>query len=467
MTRHEPGHAEACPSGGTRFRASRFVCCSALFFGALLMCGSISPAGAITLDEVSAQTLEKNRRILQAKSSLEAAAGERLVLRSVAFPEGLIGGIAGDQGGQRSRSSSNQPFAFAYGSFRQPLFHAEIPASFRRGDIALLIAQQQLNVTVVEELHRARLAFYSALYNRSLQSLGESQRARLEENIAGEKARYEAGQTERGALTAATLLARELDPQIESARSAYGAAIVQLAQSISRPLGRGAILPSPEGNLEFQAADLHWQDEVEPALERRVDLKLARLLIRAAREDQRIIAAGYYPSLDAVASGEAIPVSGIHRDSGGSPQASDDTVASEVRGGASYTWRVIDNGEVGGAVSRQRAARETNELELEKLQANVSRELARLQNNLTAISARYHSFAQAADGAERNVVSVQENRVHGLASVLDFRTAESDLLVTRRGLLTAVFEQNVALAEWDRATGRYFQFSGDTFKKVH
>jgi outer membrane protein TolC len=242
---------------------------------------------------------------------------------------------------------------------------------------------------------------------------------------------------------------------------------VQLAQSISRPLGRGAILPSPDGNLEFRAADLHWQDEVEPALERRVDLKLARLLIRAAREDQRIIAAGYYPSLDAVASGEAIPVSGIHRDSGGSPQASDDTVASEVRGGASYTWRVIDNGEVGGAVSRQRAARETNELELEKLQANVPRELARLQNNLTAISARYHSFAQAADGAERNVVSVQENRVQGLASVLDFRTAESDLLVTRRGLLTAVFEQNVALAEWDRATGRYFQFSGDTFKKVH
>jgi outer membrane protein TolC len=436
-------------------------------FLALLTAGSIPPANAITLEATLAETLEKNPLILQAKTALQSAAGERLILRSAAFPKGLIGGIAGDQGGQRGGASSNQPFAFAYGSFLQPLFHTEIPASFRRGDIALLIAQQQLNLTVVEELHKARLAFYSALYNRSLESLGQTQRARLEENVAGEKARYEAGQSERGALIAATLLARELDPKIESERSAYGAALVQLAQSMGHPLGRGATLPSPEGSLEFEPVDFHWQNEISRALERRVDLKLGRLFVRAAREDQRIIAAGYYPALNAVASGEAIPVSGIHRDSGGSPQASDDTVASEVRGGVSYTWRIIDNGEVGGAVSRQRAARETNELELQKLEANVPRELARLQNNLLAQAARYRSLIQAADGAERNVASVQENRTQGFASVLDFRNAESSLLVTRRGILGAIFEQKVALAEWDRATGRYFQFSGDTAEKVH
>ena len=130
-----------------------------------------------------------------------------------------------------------------------------------------------------------------------------------------------------------------------------------------------------------------------------------------------------------------------------------------MRGGAAYTWRVIDNGEVGGAVARQRAARETNELQLKKLEANVPRELARLQNNLTAIAARYRSLAQAADVAERNVASVQENRANGLASILDFRTAESSLLINRRGILTAIFEQEITLAEWDRATGRYFQFS--------
>ncbi len=389
-----------------------------------------------------------------------------MILRSTALPKGVIGGIAGVQGGRRAQTST-QPFAFAYGSFLQPLFHAGIPASFRRGDIALLIAQQELNVTVVDELHRARLAFYGALYQRSLESLGRSQRARLEQNIAGEKARYEAGQSERGAFTSATLLARELDPKIESARTASGVAILQLVQSMGGDLGAGAALPAPEGNLAFEAVDLQAEREIDPALERRVDLKLARLLIRAAREDQRIIAAGYYPALNAVASGEAIPVSGIHRDSGGSPQSTDDTVASEVRAGVSYTWRVIDNGKVGGEVAQQRAARETNELQLQKLEANVPRELTRLQNNLRAIAARHQSLLQAADVAEQNVASVEENRAQGFASVLDFRNAESSLLVTRRGILSAIYEQKVALAEWDRATGRYFQFSGDTGGKVH
>ncbi len=426
----------------------------------------ISVADGVTLDSALARTLEKNPRILQAKTALEAAAGQRLILRSTGLPRGVIGGIAGVQGGRRAQTST-QPFAFAYGSFLQPLFHTGIPASFRRGDLALLIAQQELNVTVVEELHRARLAFYGALYQRSLESLGRSQRDRLEQNIAGEKARYEAGQSERGAFTSATLLARELDPKIESARTASGVAILQLVQSMGGDLGPGATLPALEGNLAFEAVDLVAEREIDPALERRVDLKLARLLIRAAGEDQRIIAAGYYPALNAIASGEAIPVSGIHRDSGGSPQSTDDTVASEVRAGVSYTWRVIDNGKVGGEVAQQRAARETNELQLQKLEANVPRELTRLQNNLRAIAARHRSLLQAADVAEQNVASVEENRAQGFASVLDFRNAESSLLVTRRGILSAIYEQKVALAEWDRATGRYFQFSGDTGGKVH
>ncbi len=434
---------------------------------ALFLAGAISPARGVTLDFALAQTLEKNPHIQQAKTALEAAAGERLILRSVAYPKGLIGGIAGVQGGRRAQTST-QPFAFAYGAFLQPLFHAGIPASFRRGDVALLIAQQELNVTVVEELHRARLAFYSALYQRSLESLGRSQRARLDENIAGEKARYEAGESERGALTSATLLARELDPKIESARSAYGSAVVQLVQSMGGDLGAGATLPSPEGSLDFQTVDLRAENEVErgPGAPRRFETgspprprgprgsahHRGRLLPgaecgRLRRSDSRLRHSSRQRRL--------APVERRHRRFRSAWLA------------LSYTWRVIDNGKVSGEVAQQRAARETNELQLQKLETNVPRELARLQNNLRAIAARYRSLLQAADVAEQNVASIQENRAQGLASVLDFRNAESSLLVTRRGILSAIYEQKVALAEWDRATGRYFQFSGDTSGKVH
>ncbi len=217
-----------------------------------LLATCLASARAVTLDAVLAQTLEKNPRILQAKSALEAAAGERILLRSVAYPKALLGSVAGDQGGRRSRTSGDQPFIFAYGVFTQPIFQAGIPASYRRGDITVLIAQQQLNVAVMGALHQARLAFYRALYNRSLESSGRAQRERLVQNMTGEKARYEAGQSDRGALTAATLLARELDPKIETARNAYGSALLDLAQAMGSPLDAEAALPSPDGTLTFQ-----------------------------------------------------------------------------------------------------------------------------------------------------------------------------------------------------------------------
>jgi hypothetical protein len=37
-------------------------------------------------------------------------------------------------------------------------------------------------------------------------------------------------------------------------------------------------------------------------------------------------------------------------------------------------------------------------------------------------------------------------------------------LETKSGLLEAIYQHNLAVAEWDRATGRYFQFSEDTTK---
>ena len=237
-----------------------------LLFLVLGVLGEISNAHAVTLEAALAQTLQNNPHIRRAKTGLESAAGQRLVLRSVALPKALIGGILGDQGGYRAGSSSNKPFALAYGAFVQPVFNAGIPAAYRRGDVALLIAQQQLNVTVAAELQNARLAFYSALYNRSLESLGRAQRERLDENVAGEKARYEAGKSGRGEFTAATLQARELDPEIEAAHAAYGAACLQLAAAMGSALGRGAALPVPEGSLDFQVIDLRWPDEVKSAL---------------------------------------------------------------------------------------------------------------------------------------------------------------------------------------------------------
>lgn len=429
------------------------------FAAAVLTLSILSGARGITLDGVLNATLEKNPEIQRAKLNLEQAAGHRLVLRSIIWPNLRVNVPAGVQGGDRAGSTSTKLFGLARGTFTQPLINAAIPPSLRRGNVEVLIAQQQLNLAVEQQLHAARLAFCSAIYNRELQSLREKQRERLDENTASQQDRYQAGLVDRSAFTTATLEARELDPLVESSRRAYSAAQLQLAQLMALDLNSHSALPNPDGELSFAPVDVDLNSETAAALERRTDIKLARLLVRAANEDERIIAAGYYPSAAGAVAGYYIPVTGIHRE--GSTSRTQDFIGSEIREAAAYTWQVIDNGKVGGALLKQRKAREINEVELRKLEANVGRQLVQIRNDLAGIDARHESFAAGTDTAEKTAAAVQQNLGSGLSSQLEYRVAEGGYLKTQTGLLEASYLQNVALAEWDRATGRYFQFAED------
>jgi outer membrane protein len=334
-----------------------------------------------------------------------------------------------------------------------------VPPSLRRGDIEVLIAQQQLNVTVVEQLHAARRAFYAALYNRSLESVREDQRQKLEENVASQKNRYQAGLADRSAFTSATVQSSELVPQIESAHRAYREAQLRLAEAMAIDPAKSS-LPEPDGELQFVQRRLDLDSETAAALERRADLKLARLFARAANEDERIIAADYYPAVGGNIHGEYVPVTGIHRQ--GSTSKTQDFIGSEIVERAAYTWQVIDNGKVGGAVLQARAAREMNELTCRKLEANIGRELSHIANDLKAIEARETSLSEASESAEESARTVRENVVSGLISPLEYRFSQNAFLTTKSGLLDAIYQHNVTVAELDRASGLYFQFSDQT-----
>ena len=437
----------------------------------LILCcltvSSVTKTFGLTLEAALQTALEKNPEIQRAKFGLEQAAGRRLVFRSVGLPDGGIGIAAGLQGGHRAGEKSIQVFGFGYGAFTQPLFSVAVPPSFRRGNIELLIAQQRLNIAVAQQLHAARLAFYGALYNRSLHSLRDEQRTHLTENVTSQQARYEAGLVDRGAYTAAQVEMQNQGPRVESANRAYEDAVLKLAEQMGNNLAADAILPDPEGELAFTPIDVDLPAATKDALERRADLELARLLVRAANEDQRIIAAGYYPLINATISGELLPVSGTRRTREDSSRRTDDISSSEVRAGGAYTWHVIDNGKVYGAVMKQREVREINEVELKKLEADVPRDLSRIQNNLNAITTKQNALKEATAAAEQNATVVQQNLASGVASQFEFRQVESTLLETKSALVSLAYQQKLALAEWDRALGRYLQFSEDTAQNVH
>lgn len=426
-----------------------------------------APTEAMTLEALMQKTVEENPDVQQARLNLEKASGRRLVLRSVGLPDAAIGVVAGDQGGHRSGENSNQPFAFPYAGFTQPFFNAAVPPSFRRGDLEVLIAQQQLNVAVTNQLHGARLAFYTALYNRSLGKIRSEQLQQLTQNAVSQKERYESGLVKRDVLVGSEIQAGELDPQVGASERAYSGALLKLAEAIGEDLGPSATLPEPVGELKYVPIQIDLSSEVSRTLRRRPDLELARLLVRAGKEDERIMEAAYYPTANIVISGYYIPVTGVRRvQAVGSPRRSDDFISSEILAGGAYTWRVIDNGKVYGAVKRQRSAREINELLLHKMEQDIPREMSRIQHDLQAIAAKRELLSSASTAAEQNATTVQQNLGGGLVTQLDFRQAENALLEIKSGLLTLAYQENIALAEWDRASGRYLQFSTEVAQNV-
>ena len=444
--------------GGRRFHSALPSFSTSPLLTSILTVCFAQAVQAVTLQKVLQTTLERNPAIQEAKAGLEQATGQRLVFHSIVWPHAEVGVPAGVQAGHRAGENGVKGFGLGRGALEQVLFNMAVLPSLRRGDVEVLIAQQQLNVAVVEQLHAARLAFYAALYNRSLESIREEQRQKLEQNVATQQDRYKAGLANRSAFTTATVQASELVPQIESAHAAYRQAQLKLAEAMAIDPANSS-LPEPDGELQFFPMRVDVDSETAAALQRRADLKLARLFVRAANEDQLIIAADYYPAVGGTIDGEYVPVTGIHRQ--GSTSKTQDFIGSEIKEKAAYTWRV-DNGKVGGAVLKARATREVNELTCSKLEANVSRELSRIANELKAIDAREESLSAASAAAEQSARTVAENLASGLVSPLEYRVTQNAFLKTRSGLLDAAYQHNLAVAEWDRATGRYFQFSDDT-----
>lgn len=431
------------------------------FAAAIALFGGTMPLNAITLDEALQRTIDKNPQIQNAKHDLEKACGRRLIFRSIGLPDAVIGGVGGDQGGYRAGQKPNQPFGFGFGGLTQPLFNLAVPASFRRGNIEVLIALQQLNMAIEDQLYTARVSYYNGAYNRQLKQLTQDQRVHLEGNTSTQQARYQSGLAQRGALLGAEMQTRELDPRIEAADRAYQGAALSLADTMGDDLTGRFPLPQMESELKYSAVPVDASSATTLALNQRADIKLARLMVKAAAEDERIMEAAYYPVVNGLLQAEYIPVSGVRRQSEGSVHRSDDVISSELREGAAYTWRVIDNGKVTGQVRQQRSAREINEILLKKMEADVPRDIARLQTSLDGIAKNYSSISKAINSAEQSVALVNQNVSGGLSSQLESRLAENASLETKTTLLNLAYQQNLAMAELDRVTGRYFQYSED------
>ena len=408
---------------------------------------------AITLAECFQKILAHDPQLLVLRKDIERAAGTRIEFhaRDLAFM--AVQTDAGIRGGKLYVHTS--PYALVTAEFSQPLFNTGMAANWRRGNLEVVATEQNLNTAVANRLHEARIYYIRAQRLRDVIALYEELDTRLQANVTAEQQRREVGQTGPRPELQARVQLLASRAELNDFRREEFEVRSELAEMMGGPVDTP---PRPAGELPDKSPSLDTKAEAQLAEEQRADLKFLRTLIRLANEDQRVVQAGYFPNISAIASSLYIPGRKLVYQV--TPIIEGQTpFGTDIRGGVSLTWQIIDNGSVTGPSRRIAAQRGEYEVVLNQLEQNIPRELDRVALSLQDADAKLAALQKSTQEAEEGLNLVQTRMALGETTQLDFSDAQRNLLAVRHAIVDAQFQRAFALADLDRITGRYLEFA--------
>ena len=362
-------------------------------------------------------------------------------------------GYQGDRGAGRAATE----IVVGHADLAQPIFDVGIPPSWRRGNLEPVIAQQNYFQAATERLHAARVQFLQILARQEAGAVLRSIQDALVANEAAQDDLLRAGLVSRLAQLQAQVQRLGIEPDLAEADGAMRRGVAALRQLMGR--GTAAPNPEPRGTLISPAVRLDLRTLTDEALRQRPDLAALRAMINASQEDQRIIQAGYFPLIETRLGVTGVPPRN-KASSSSNPNALrsiDSNMVNEFHYGVFLAW-VIDNGVVTGQSRAAAAKGESFRLVLAQAEAEVARDLARLQATMSAIAQRRESYTLAGTAGGETLRTVSDQVRAGTASQVAFANAQTSLQEARLGALAAAADQALALAELDRITGRYLRF---------
>lgn len=215
--------------------------------GLLLTCALVPAAygETLTLEDCLRETAANSPAIIAARLDVQRATGTRLVLRARALPTLGIAGTVGYQGAQDSQvlradrgtgagtSTTVRKAQFILlgtENLEQPIFDAAIPASWRRGDVGVLAAQQNYYTAAVAELYQTRSLFYQVLRQQERGALLRQADDVLAANVRTVEGLVSAGLRARPDLLSAQVRRANFAPSIPDAAGSYRSDLALLLQ---------------------------------------------------------------------------------------------------------------------------------------------------------------------------------------------------------------------------------------------
>ena len=429
-------------------------------------------AETLTLADCLRETAAHNPDIIAQQYAVQQAAGTRLTLRARALPTIFVSGILGYEGERSAETFAHNlsiqrdstELIIGTGEIDQSIFDAAIPASWRRGNLTVTVAQENLYTVAVARLNLTQTLFYTALFQQETGAVLHQLDDVLASGIKTLGQLATAGLAGRQGLLAAQVQRTNFATSVIATNGSFQTGLTTLLLNMGRDLGPAGAPGSSRtagvrlgGLLEERAISFNASDAAREALAYRPDIHLLRDTVRALTEDANITRGGYYPLVRVYVAGELIPQNFVQT-ANNSVRQSDETQTSEVRPGVREDWTVIDTGAIRGTVRAQEAQRDAVTIALQQAERNVPSDLVRVRAQMTDAANKITALRNNVGTAENTLNLIQTNLAQGIASQFEALDAENGVLGARAGLLAAELEMSLAHADFDRITGRYLRF---------
>ncbi|MFW5972545.1 MAG: TolC family protein [Bacteroidota bacterium] len=311
-----------------------------------------------------------------------------------------------------------------------------------------------------------RRAFYQALLAEEQASVSLQSVQRTEATLTEVSRRVDQGVAPKFQRLSAEVELANLETQYMQVSASAETALDQLKMELGIPAD---VVVQLRGELDAEPVRLvriSAQDAAELAIDRRPDLRQARLAIELRQIDRKMTRAQFYPTLSAfanlnyngnvpdsrtiVSSNPDDPFVFSTRDRG---LFSSDFWDPSVNVGMRLTWNLFNGFQSSAQMQRREVAIRRAEVEFEQLHQAVYLEVQRALRDLETAEQRIRSQEANVARAELNYEFARTRLREGVATPLEERDASSALDTSRLNYLQAVHDYLIARSAFEAAVG--------------
>ena len=297
--------------------------------------------------------------------------------------------------------------------------------------------------------------FYQILLNRELIHVQESSVNLLKSQLQDQQNRFEAGTVPRFNVLQAQVALSNQYPLLIAAQNNYRISVFQLAKTLGLdfdPMLAGQPPLEAVGSLEFHPRRIPVQMAIELAKERRPFLKQQKAIVLSNAAQVSVARAGYFPQINA-SGGTEVRSSALSEDI--------HDVSSGYIFGVTGTWAIWDWGATYGAVKQARAVLEQSKITLDDANRQVELEVQQQDSNLRQ-SAELVKATEESVGQAQEALRLASARLSaGAGTQLEVLDSRVQVTQAESNRVQALYNYNVALAEFDRVTATEVVYSNE------